>query len=105
MITSGGVVQSSNKNYVMSPYAGEIISTNLTEGLNVQKGDVLFTIKSTGLDLQAEQILGQREVYENKIKQLKRLIKAIQSKRKVVHSEKNFNKIMYCCITFLLGNK
>lgn len=95
MITSGGVIQSSNKNYVMSPYAGEIISTNLTEGLNVQKGDVLFTIKSTDLDLQAEQILGQREVYENKIKQLKRLIEAIQSNTNVFDQNKEEENLYY----------
>lgn len=95
IITSSGIIQSSNKNYVMSPYTGEIITTNLSEGLSVQKGDVLFTIKSTDLDLQAKQLLGQKVVYENKVKQLSRLVEAIQSNTNVFDPNKEEENLYY----------
>lgn len=78
MVTSPGTVQSSNKNYVMAPFTGEISEVSLEEGKNVKKGDLLFTIKSTDLDLQGEQLEGQKQIYEEKIAQYQKLVKSIQ---------------------------
>jgi len=52
MITSSGVFQSTNKNLIMSPYTGKIISINIAEGMNVEKGDIIFTAKITDIDKQ-----------------------------------------------------
>ncbi|MDO5294850.1 MAG: HlyD family efflux transporter periplasmic adaptor subunit [bacterium] len=95
MITSSGIIQSTNKNYVMSPYAGEIVSCKLTEGISVQKGDILATIKSTDLELQAEQLLGQKEVYVEKVKQLDRLVVAIQSNKNIFDPNKESESLYY----------
>lgn len=78
MITSNGTVQSPNKNYVMSPFTGEISEVSMQEGQNVEKGDALFTVKSTDLDLQGEQLEGQKEIYEAQIAQYQKLVKSIQ---------------------------
>lgn len=78
MINSSGTVQSNNKNYVMSPYTGKITKINMEEGKVVEKGDVLFSIKSTDLDLQGEQLEGQKETYEKQISQYEKLVKSIK---------------------------
>lgn len=44
MITSSGTIQSTNKNYVMSPYTGEITDVVMSEGENVEEGDTSNTI-------------------------------------------------------------
>ena len=44
---------------------------------DVGEGDLLFTVKSTDLDLQAEQIIGQIEVYTENVEQLKKLEKSV----------------------------
>lgn len=77
IIKSQGIVESTNKNYIMSAYTGEISHMNISEGSYVKKGDLLFTVKSTDLDLQEEQIDGQIEVYTENIKQLKKLEQSI----------------------------
>lgn len=77
VVKSQGVVESSNKNYIMSAYTGEIKHMNISEGSFVEMGDVLFTVKSTDLDLQEEQILGQIDVYNENIRQLKKLEQSI----------------------------
>ncbi len=77
VIKSSGTVESTNKNYIMSSYTGEISQMNISEGSYVEKGDVLFTVKSTDLDLQEKQITGQIEVYSSNIEQLKKLEKSI----------------------------
>lgn len=78
MITSSGTIQSTNKNYVMSPYTGEITYVVMSEGENVEKGDVLFTVKSTDLDLQGVQLNGQKKIYETQISQYQKLVKSIE---------------------------
>lgn len=83
VIVSNGIIQSTNKNYVMSSYTGEIIAIDISEGEKVQKGDVLLSIKSTDLDLQAEQLQGQKKVYEEKVKQLNRLVEAIRNNKNI----------------------
>lgn len=77
VIKSSGTVESTNKNYIMSAYTGEISQMNISEGSYVEKGDVLFSVKSTDLDLQEEQITGQIEVYSSNVEQLKKLEKSI----------------------------
>lgn len=77
VIKSQGNIESSNKNYIMSAYTGEIKHMNISEGSFVEMGDVLFTVKSTDLDLQEEQILGQIDVYNENIRQLKKLEQSI----------------------------
>jgi multidrug efflux pump subunit AcrA (membrane-fusion protein) len=78
VIKSPGNVQSVNKNYVMSPYPGEITSIGIREGANVGKGDVIFTIKSTELDLQDRQLAEQRAIYVAQIEQYGKLVRSIQ---------------------------
>jgi len=78
MIQSSGTIQSANKNYVMSPYTGELIDIYISEGVNVEKGDVIFTVKSTDLDLQSEQLKEQKLTYEAQITQYKKLILSIK---------------------------
>lgn len=77
VVKSQGTVESTNKNYIMSAYTGEINQMNISEGSFVEKGDVLFTVKSTDLDLQKEQITGQVDVYTENIEQLKKLEKSV----------------------------
>lgn len=79
VIKCNGIVESVNKNYIMSAYTGEISQMNISEGSYVEKGDILFVVKSTDLDLQEEQISGQIEVYEENISQLKKLEQSIMS--------------------------
>ena len=77
VIKSSGTVESTNKNYIMSAYTGEISQMNILEGSYVEKGDILFTVKSTDLDLQEEQITGQIDVYTANVEQLKKLEKSV----------------------------
>ncbi len=77
VIKSSGIIESENKNYIMPSYSGEISEMYIDEGSYVKKGDVLFTIKSTDLDLQADQVEGQAEVYKERVQQLKKLEKSI----------------------------
>lgn len=77
VIKSQGIVESTNKNYIMSPYTGKISKMNISEGSFVDEGDVLFTVESTELDLQEEQISGQIKVYSENVSQLKKLEQSI----------------------------
>ncbi|WP_303863708.1 HlyD family secretion protein [Alkalibaculum bacchi] len=81
MIKAGGIIQSTNKNYVMPAYSGEIMNIHIQEGLQVEKGDLLLTVKSTDLDLQGEQLKGQKEIHEKQMAQLKKLIKSIEENK------------------------
>ena len=78
VIKSVGIVESENKNYVMSQYNGELISAEVEEGSIVEEGDVLFQIKSTDLNLQVIQLEEQRDVYEGKRDQYEKLVQSIQ---------------------------
>lgn len=78
MITATGVVESDNKNYIMSSYTGEISDMFMEEGSVFEEGDVLLTIKSTDLNLQATQLQEQRKSYETKVSQYEKLVKSIQ---------------------------
>lgn len=78
MIIAQGTVTSSDSNYVMSGYTGEISECNMWEGQLVEKGDVLFTIKSTDYDMQQEQLEKNRAIYEKQISQYELLVKSIK---------------------------
>lgn len=78
VVKSLGVVQSNNKNYVMTPFSGRIENSTLQEGRTVQKGDILFTVRSTDLNLQEKQLTEQKNACEKQIIQYKKLVKCIQ---------------------------
>ena len=77
VIKSQGTIESTNKNYIMSPYTGKISKMNISEGSFVDAGDVIFTVESTELDLQEEQISGQIQVYSENVSQLKKLEQSV----------------------------
>ncbi|MBE6048650.1 MAG: HlyD family efflux transporter periplasmic adaptor subunit [Clostridium sp.] len=79
VVKSPGNVRSNSKNYVMSSFSGKIYDVNIEEGKNVQKGDVLFKVKSTDLNLQKQQIEGQKSIYENQIIKYRKLVKSIKN--------------------------
>lgn len=78
MIVAQGTVTSSESNYVMSGYSGEIGSCNMKEGQLVEEGEVLFTIKSTDYDVQQKQLEESRETYESQVSQYERLVQSIK---------------------------
>lgn len=78
MIISRGTVTNANSGYVMPAYTGEIECNYMEEGKVVQQGEVLFTIKSTDYNLQKEQLLASKTVYQNQIEQLELLVKSIK---------------------------
>lgn len=78
MIRAEGIVTSSESNYVMPSYTGEIKESFMEEGKLVSEGDILFTIKSTDYDLQEEQLVSSKEYYEKQIEQYDKLIKSIK---------------------------
>lgn len=78
MIRADGTVTSSDSNYVMSSYTGEIKESYMEEGKLVSEGDILFSVKSTDYDLQEEQLISSRNNYENQIAQYEKLIQSIK---------------------------
>ena len=95
VIKSQGMVESTNKNYIMSAYTGEIKQMNISEGSFVEEGDVLFTVKSTDLDLQEEQISGQIDVYSENISQLKKLEQSIMDGKNYFDINKDSDRQYY----------
>jgi multidrug resistance efflux pump len=79
IIRGSGIVESVNKNYIMSAYSGEISNIQIQNGDYVEEGDTLFAIKSTDLDLQKIQIDGKIVIYEKQISQLEKLENAIKA--------------------------
>lgn len=78
MIRAEGVITSSDSNYVMSSYTGEIKESFMEEGKLVSEDEVLFTVKSTDYDLQEEQLVSNKENFEKQIAQYDKLIESIQ---------------------------
>lgn len=78
MIISQGTVTNQDAGYVMPAYTGEIEQCYMEEGMLVQAGDVLFTIKSTDYNLQEEQLLANKETYEKQIEQSELLVQSIK---------------------------
>lgn len=77
-IQAQGVVTNTEANYVMCTYTGEITNCKMTEGALVEKGDILFSVKSTDYDLQEEQLLESKQAYEKQISQNELLVKSIK---------------------------
>lgn len=78
MIISQGTVTNQDASYVMPAYTGEIEQCYMEEGMLVQAGDVLFTIKSTDYNLQEEQLLANKETYQKQIEQSELLVQSIK---------------------------
>lgn len=81
MIISQGIVTSAESNYVMSLYSGVIEESYIYEGKVVSEGDVLFTIRSTDYNLQEEQLLQNKRIYEEKTLKLHLLVKSIKENK------------------------
>lgn len=81
VIKSSGAVQSDNKNYVMSPYTGKILGMQVKEGQVVEKGDTIFQVQSTDLNLQVTQLEEQKKSYETRVSQLEKLVKSIKDNK------------------------
>lgn len=77
IVKGNGIVYSTNKNYIMSSYSGEIKDISIKEGAYVEKGTVLLTVASTELDLQSEQIDKQIETFNEQIAQYGKLAKCV----------------------------
>jgi len=78
IVKGSGVVESTNKNYIMSSYSGEINEMNVSNGDYVTEDDLLFVIKSTDLNLQEIQLDGKIAIDEKQIAQLRKLDKSIR---------------------------
>ncbi|MBE6050418.1 MAG: HlyD family efflux transporter periplasmic adaptor subunit [Clostridium sp.] len=78
VVKSTGNIQGVNKNYIMSSFSGEIYDVNMEEGKYVEKGDVLFRVKSADLNLQKDQLQGQKSIYERQISKYRTLVKSIK---------------------------
>lgn len=78
IVKASGTIQSDNKNYVMSEYMGEIIDLNIEEGLLVEKGDYLFSVKGNEINAQLTQLLEQEKKYHKQVDQYKKLIESIK---------------------------
>ncbi len=78
MIEAQGTVTSEDSNYVMCSYTGEIDECYMQEGMIVEEGDTLFTVKTTDYDVQIEQLELSRVVYETKIEKYELLVQSIK---------------------------
>jgi len=78
IIQASGTVIGETGNYVMCSYTGEITNCNLKEGMLVEEGDVLFTVKSTDYNVQAEQLELSKKSYETIIDKNELLVKSIK---------------------------
>lgn len=78
VIKSSGIVESENKTYVMSPYAGEIAEMYIEEGSVVEVGDPLVVIESADMNLQVTQLEEQKKFYAERITQLEKLVQSIK---------------------------
>lgn len=95
MILADGAVTSSEANYVMPSYTGEIKESFMEEGKLVSEGDVLFTVKSTDYDLQEEQLESNRKVYEKQAGQYDRLIQSIQKDENLFDASDSEDTLYY----------
>ena len=95
IVKGNGNIVSDNKNYIMSDYAGKITKMNIAEGDYVEKGDVLFVIQSTDLELQNQQILEQAELCESQIRQYELLEKSVKDNKNYFSSTADDDKLYY----------
>ena len=78
MITANGIIESENKNYVMSSYSGQVAEVYMEEGSMVIKGAPLLKIKSTDINLQVLQLEEQKELFVKRVEQYRKLVESIQ---------------------------
>ena len=78
IVKGSGTVESPNKNYVMTPFTGEIDSIAIKEGDYVNQGDVIFVMKSPESGVQTEQIENQKKSFETQIRQYDKLARSIR---------------------------
>lgn len=95
MIIAQGTVTSSDSNYVMSGYTGEIGECSMREGQLVEKGDVLFTIKSTDYDIQQKQLEENRTAYEKQVSQYELLVKSIKDDTNYFEASETEDNLYY----------
>ena len=95
VIRSSGIVESSNKTYIMSPYTGEISEMYISEGTVVEQGDVLFKVKSTDINLQVTQMEEQKKSYEERIAQCEKLVKSIRDNKNYFDITKKEDSLYY----------
>ena len=79
MTQYSGIKTNENSNYVMPAYGGTITDSQMQEGMVVQKGDTLFSVKSSEYNVQSTQLKENKEVYEKKVEQYEKLIKSIKN--------------------------
>lgn len=95
MIQAHGVVTNEDANYVMCTYTGEIAECYMKEGELVEKGDILFTVKSTDYDLQEEQLIESRKAYEQQISQNELLVKSIKDDKNYFDETSSEDSLYY----------
>lgn len=96
IIKSMGTIQSTNKNYVMSPYMGKVTQLSISEGVAVEKGDLLFTVTSADYDLQGEQLKGKIALYEDRIEHLEILIRSIKDNKNYFDERVEADTLYFC---------
>lgn len=95
MIISQGTVTNDNSTYVMSTYTGVIEQSYMEEGMLVQEGDILFTIKSTDFNLQEEQLVVSRKAYEKQVEKLELLVQSIKDNQNYFDSSNPEDELYY----------
>lgn len=95
MVLANGTVTSSESNYVMPSYTGEIKETFMEEGKLVSEGDVLFSVKSTDYDLQEEQLVSSKDNYEKQAAQYEKLIQSIKEDTNLFDAGNNEDTLYY----------
>ncbi len=78
IIQATGTVTGEDGNHVMCTYTGEITDCDLHEGMIVEEGDILFKVKSTDYNIQAEQLELSKKSYENIVEKNELLVKSIK---------------------------
>ena len=95
IVKGNGTVESPNKNYVMTPFTGEISNFNIAEGDHVEQGDKLLSVKSTDTEVQSKQIDNQKQVYEKQISQYNKLVKSIKNNKNYFSSSSSDDSLYY----------
>ena len=95
MIIAQGTITSSESNYVMPSYTGEIKESFMEEGMLVSEGNVLFTVKSTDYDLQEEQLVSNKESYNQQLAQYGKLIQSIKEDKNLFDAGNEEDTLYY----------
>ncbi|GFZ32672.1 RTX toxin transporter [Clostridium zeae] len=82
VVKANGIVRSITENQrVINPSTGRVESVNLKDGQDVRKGDILYTIEHTSLNLQKENYEKQIDNINNEIINLKKLSDSINNNK------------------------